>query len=181
VDTGFDGPQVQALRSSVGKALHDPGRLKLIVAAAIGAIGVLALCRPETQRLEAARARCETLEATAAEAEDLRRLTAQSDTYVARLPKSENPSDWQDYITQHLDAAGVTMRKIEPRKTLQSGAFRVVVMEVTVDGMYAELVDFVDRLERGERICRLDRLTFEKRAATLGLRFQFFGLVKPRA
>ncbi|MCE9638477.1 MAG: type 4a pilus biogenesis protein PilO [Planctomycetes bacterium] len=181
MDTGLDSPQVQAMRKALGKAAHDPGRLRLIVAGLIGAIGIFGLCRPETARLEESRTKCEAIEATAAEAEQLRQLTAQSDTYAARLPKSESPSDWQDYITQHLEASGVTLRKIEPRKTLQSAGFRVVVVEVTVDGMYSDLVDFIDRLERGDRICRLDRLAFEKRASTLGLRFQFFGLVKPRA
>ena len=181
MDTGLDGPQIAALRKSLLKAVHDPAQLRLIVSGLIGAIGIFGLCRPEARALDESRTKCALLEATAEDAEELSHLTAQSDGYDARLPKVDDASDWQQYVTKHLEASGIKMRKIEPRKMLQSSKFHVVVMEVTADGMFPNLIDFLDRLERGERIVRFDRIGFEKRAATIGLRFQFFGLVKIRA
>lgn len=181
MDTGLDTPQIRAVKKTLAKALHDPGQLRLIVSCAIGLLGLFAMVRPEADRLEAARAEAEKLEATAEDADELKGLVQQSDSYVGRLPKVEDIGGWQDYITSHLEAAGVTMRKIEPRKSLQSGPFRVIVFEVTVEGMYPQLVDLLDRIERGERVARLDRVSFEKHAGGIGMRFQILGLVKLRA
>lgn len=181
METGLDGPQVQAIRRMASKALHDPAQIRLVVAAAIGLAGLFLVCRPEAARLEAARTRLRKLEATAEDAEELRAVVKQSESYVGRLPKGEDPGNWQDYVSGHIEAAGVTLRKLEPRKTLSSGPFRVVVLEVTVDGLYPQLVDLLDRLDRGERVVRFDRLALERRSACLGLRFQVLGLVKLRA
>jgi Tfp pilus assembly protein PilO len=181
VETGLDGPQVQAIRRSVGKMLRDPGQLRLTVVGVIGLGAFFGLCRPESERLAEARALAEKLEATAADAEELRGVVKQGESYLPRVPKGEDTAAWQSYVNTQVEAAGVTLRKVEPRKTLSSGPFRVVVLEVTVDGNYTQLVDFFDRLERGERIVRLDRISFEKRAAAIGLRFQLLGLVKIRA
>ena len=181
MDAGLDTPQVRAIRRAAAKALHDPAQLRLIVAGAIGLSALFGLCNPTAERLAAVRAEVEKLEATADEADELRSLVQQSDSYIARVPKTEDIGGWQDYITARIDASGVTMRKIEPRKTLQSGAFRVILIEVTVEGMYPQLVDFLDRVERGERLARLDRVSFEKHTGSIGMRFQVLGLVKLRA
>lgn len=181
MDTGLDTPQVRAVRKWCGRILQDPERLRLAVVGLVTAAGVFVLGRPEAARLAAAKEKAAKLEATAEAAEELHRLVRGSGAYLSRVPKDVDIASWQDYLAQRIEASKVTMRKIEPRKTLQTGPFRVVIIEVTVDGTFPQIVDFMDRIERGERIARLDRISFEKRAAALGVRFQVLGLVKVRA
>ena len=181
MDTGVDRDQIQALKAAIGRACQDPSKLKLIVCGTIVVLGFMLYCSPQAGRLEEARKKHKKAAERARLAKNARHIVDQGKAFVSRLPKIEDVSDWQEYVMDCVAAAGAKLRKIEPRRGLMKGKYRIVILEIEAEGMFAQIVDFMDRLERGERIVRLDRLQLEKRADRTSFRFVLMGLAKLRA
>jgi len=181
MEAGIDREQLAALKASVRKACEDPGKLKLIVCAGIVLVGVMLYCRPQANRLADAKKRYDRAAERSHLAAECRHVIEQEKGFLGRLPKIEDVSDWQEYIMGIVGDAGIRLRKIEPRRGLMKGRYRIIVLEVEVEGMFPGIVEMVDRLERGKRIVRMDRLQLEKRADRLSFRFTLMGLAKIRA
>ncbi|MDJ0521928.1 MAG: type 4a pilus biogenesis protein PilO [Planctomycetota bacterium] len=181
MEAGIDREQLNALKAKLQKACQDPVKLKLIVSAVIIVFGFFFYCSPQAGRLAEARTKYGKAAEKARLAKESRHVVKQGKTFLDRLPKLEDVSDWQEYVMQRVDEAGAKLRKIEPRRGLMKGKYRIIVLEIEAEGMFEQIVDFVDRLERGERIVRLDRLQLEKRADRMSFRFVLMGLAKLRA
>ena len=181
MEAGIDRDQVQALKAALSKACQDPVKLKLIVCGVIVVLGFMLYCSPQAGRLAEARKKHKKAAERARLAKNARHVVDQGKAFVDRLPKIEDVSDWQEYVMAKVAAAGIKLRKIEPRRGLMKGKYRIIILEVEADGMFPQVVDFMDRLERGERIVRLDRLQLEKRADRTSFRFVLMGLAKLRA
>jgi len=181
METGIDREQLAAIKASLRKSCEDPGKLKLIVCAAILLVGFTLYCRPQAGRLTEAKKRYDRAAKRRHLAAECRHVIEQEKAFLDRLPKIEDVSDWQEYIMGIVGDAGIRLRKIEPRRGLMKGRYRIIVLEVEVEGMFAGIVNMVDRLERGSRIVRMDRLQLEKRMDRLSFRFTLMGLAKIRA
>lgn len=180
MESGVDKDQLQAIKAGLKKACQDPAKLKLIVSSTIVVLGFVLYCSPQAGRLAEARTKYAKAADKARLAKESRHVVDQGKLFLDRLPKIEDVSDWQDYIMGIIGDAGAKLRKLEPRRGLMKGKYRIIVLEIEAEGMFPQIVDFVDRLERGERIVRLDRLQLEKRADRLSFRFVLMGLAKLR-
>ncbi len=69
-----------------------------------------------------------------------------------------------------LDESGVGMKRFSPDKPTGIGNYKVLKFEVAATGEYFELVDFMDRLERGSRYVRIDEFEIQAEQSVLSLR-----------
>ena len=172
--------QLQALKKNVQRICLDPGKLKAVVIGVILLFGFVLFCRPQAARLEVARAKLKKAKTRARIAKDVRHVVEQAAKFMDRLPPVDDVGDWQDYIMKKVGAAGAKLRKLEPRRGLMKGKYRITIIEVEAEGMFADIVDLIDRLERGDRIVRLDRLAIEKRSGSVNFRCVLMGLARLR-
>ncbi len=173
--------QFQAIKGAVLRACQDPGKLRAIVITTISVLGFVLYCNPQAGRLAEVSKKLKKAQEKARYAKECRHFVEQARLFEPRCPKTDDVGDWQDYIMGCVGAAGAKMRKLEPRRGLMKGKYRIVLLELEADGMYDNIVDLIDRLERGERIVRLDRLALEKKPGRVSFRCVVMGLVKLRA
>ena len=161
------------------KIAADPVLLRACTAAVLLALGLFAIEAPQAARLRSARKHQQDIEQRANASDDLRDLEKQVKRYGARLATSADPLEWGNYVSEKLAKSGAVLRAMEPKKTASAGPFTVVDIDLVAQGTYAELADFVDRLERGERLVRLDRIFVQRMGDTVNLECTIKGLVKP--
>jgi len=157
----------------------DPLALRACTAAVLLAVGLLAIEAPLAARLRSAREHRRDVEERANASDELRELEKQVKRYGSRLATSADPLEWESYVSEKLAKSGAVLRAMEPKKSAGAGPFTIVDIDLVAQGTYAELADFVDRLERGERLVRLDRIFVQRMGDTVNLECTIKGLAKP--
>jgi len=180
METGIDKEQIEALKALARRTAADPIQLRFVVSLLLLVVGYLAVASPLADRIAAARSDLKDARKTERLAEDVVHFTSQIDAISPRLTAAEDIIDWQNYVLHKLDEAGVQLHSFEPKKTEGKGAFKVVGMEVLIRGQnYEAMVDFVDRMEHGERIVRVEKVLIERQVNSIQLTVALRGLVKP--
>ncbi len=175
----IDGTKLAALLLRWRAICADPVTLRACTAAVLLAVGLLAIEAPQAARLRSAREHQRDVEERANASDELRDLEKQVKRYGSRLATNADPLDWESYVSEKLAKSGAVLRAMEPKKTASAGPFTVVDIDLVAQGTYAELADFVDRLERGERLVRLDRIFVQRMGDTVNLECTIKGLAKP--
>jgi hypothetical protein len=112
-------------------------------------------------------------------AEEVAFYSRQQASYLPRAGVSADITDWQNYVLERLRCTKATLISLEPHKPLAKGVFTVIEMElVAKGGSYREFADFIDRLEHGERIVRIEKLRMEKQQTSIYVTCLIRGLVK---
>ena len=176
---GVDKQRLAALEERWRGIAADPLLLRACVASVILAVGVFAIEAPQAARLRSARLRQEDIEQRANASDELRDLEKQVKRYGPRAAIGGDPVEWGNYVSEKLERSGAVLRAMDPKKSANAGPFTVVDIDLVAQGTYAELADFVDRLERGERLVRLDRIVLQRMGDTVNLECTIKGLAKP--
>jgi Tfp pilus assembly protein PilO len=179
MELGIDKRKVETLLERARAIAADPVLLRATLAGVLLLIGVFALEEPQVARLATARKEQVEAQKRADASDDLRLLEKQMKVYAPRLAASADLVEWGDYILEKLEKSGATLHSMDPKKTTTSGAFKVVDFDLTAQGTYEQLADFIDRLERGERLVRFDRIFLQRMRSTVNLECTVRGLVKP--
>jgi hypothetical protein len=182
METGIDKKQIEAIKRFGSRLTSEPARLKMAVCVVLAGVGFFGVERPLGERLEAARtanAKAKTASKKAAEAV---LYTKQRDLYEERVAVESRITDWQNYVLGVLGDTSAMLVSLEPRKNTSKGPFTIIEMELVAKGdSYNEFAIFVDRLERGPRIVRLDKLRMERQQGNIYLTCIVKGLIKKSA
>jgi Tfp pilus assembly protein PilO len=98
--------------------------------------------------------------------------------YDKRTPRIAELGYWQNYVIEKIQQSGAKLRQLKPKGNYRKGVFLMVGLEVVVEGEYEKLVDFIDRLERGDRIVRIESFTLDKKRDLPLMQLVVNGLVK---
>jgi len=150
------------LRGHLDRMLRDPLRLAVTLAVLVLVVGFAGVLKPLKSRIDGGR---DTLHATSELAEmlqDIVVLEEEAEAYRERLQVGGELVDWQDYVLQALHQADCTLVGMEKGSVKRVEDFRLVELPVIVRGDYVGLREFVDQLERGPRLLRIDHLSIEK-------------------
>lgn len=167
---------LEDLGARLRKLRQDPPAFRLSIAAVLLAVGLAAVTVPLGGSLESKQ---ETLARTRERAEVAARLglqVAACEAVASRLAPKADPVEWADYAVAGLRAAGLRLLSQEAPEIEEIGNFRLVRMRLRAGGSYAGIADFVDRLERGERLMRVDRLAVSFGQDELELELEVVGL-----
>jgi hypothetical protein len=174
----IDLPDRRALEERWRKLRTDPARLRATLGAALLALGLVAIEGPQALRLCLAHRRLAQAEQRAELADDVRALEQSSAVYGPRLATGADADDWRAYITEKLEKSGARARSIEPKTSSSAGPFALVAIDLSAQGTYAEITDLVDRLERGERLVRIDHIFVQRLRDTVDLQCTLRALVR---
>lgn len=178
----IDKKQVEGLKRLGRRIGGDPARLRLTVCLLLTGIGIFGVERPLGLRLAKARTAQLAAKKSSQMAEEVAFFTRQKAAYDPRAAVSSDITDWQNYVLEKLRCTTATLISLEPHKPLAKGVFTVLEMEVVAKGSsYREFADFIDRLERGERLVRIEKLRLEKQQTSISLTCLIRGLVKASA
>ena len=178
----IDKKQLEGCKRCGRRLGGDPARLRLTVCVLLTGLGILGVERPLGVRLAKARTANLAAKKSSQMAEEVAFFTRQKAAYEPRAAVSSDISDWQNYVLEKLRCTKATLISLEPHKPLPKGVFTVVEMELVArGGSYREFADFVDRLEHGERLVRVEKLRMEKQQTAISLTCLIRGLVKPNA
>ena len=149
------------VRGYIDRMLRDPLRLAVTLAVLFMAVGFAGVLKPLQGRIEGGRTALTETSELAKMLRDISELESQTESYRDRLQVGGDLVDWQDYVLQAMHQADCTLVGMEKGSVKRVQDFRVVELPLVVRGDYARLRDFVDRLERGYRLLRIDHLTLE--------------------
>jgi len=178
----IDKKQLEGFKRFGRRLGGDPARLRLTVCVLLTGLGILGVERPLGVRLAKARTANLAAKKSSQMAEEVAFFTRQKAAYEPRAAVSSDISDWQNYVLEKLRCTKATLISLEPHKPLPKGVFTVVEMELVArGGSYREFADFVDRLEHGERLVRVEKLRMEKQQTAISMTCLIRGLVKSNA
>lgn len=180
MDSGLDKAQWQAVAAWWARTAGDHVKLRFLICVTILAASYVFVLDPLGAELAAARKAHAKALRRENMANELAYFRDQFERFEPRLVSSAEPSDWQNYVLAQLEASGAQLASMEPRGVESAGGFKLVEMEIDVKSTdYAALVDFVDRIEHGARLVRIEKLTLERQPRTLLLTCTLKGLVRP--
>jgi type II secretory pathway component PulM len=145
--------------SKVAAFLRHPVRLRVAIAAAMGAIWYFAAFEPMNQRVLQARTELEAGRKRLEVAEDVEALRAQVARFETRLPRGADANEVVHYLLDGLRTQPVKMENLEPRGTGELGPYRTVSVGITATGPYAAIDSMLRWLESDPRLFRVETLS----------------------
>lgn len=176
METGISPEQIAQLKETWRKWTSDPIRYRFLVAAAIALLGYYSLVGPLAARVESAKAALERADAQAKAAKAVLSMQAQTKLYEPRLTEGKDASNFEEYVIGVARDVGLNVYSLTTRKLTPMGPYHAAALLVEAEGALPQIVDFIDRLERGERLARLDALRFTRKGDTMGLNCNVLGL-----
>ncbi len=180
-ETGIDEELLASWRKAASRWIGDEKRVRFGVALAFGLLGQLAVLRPLATALTHARDDHRQARALLEAAEDARFLSGQLAALRAGTASGTDAVGWQSYVLTSIEASGTRLVGMEPHATILEGPYRIVELLVEAEGAFENLVDLVDRLERGPRLVRLRDLALRPGDETVRMEATLHGLVDPMA
>ena len=180
METGFDKSQLQAVELWWARTTGDHVRLRFVICLTLFLSSYLFVIDPLSERLAAARTSHREVLKRENMANELVYFADQLAIIEPRLVAVDDEVDWQNYVLAELEAAGVQLASVEPRGVKSQDGFKLVEMEINArSAEYAALVDFVDRIEHGQRLVRIEKLALVRQPDNLLLTCVLKGLVRP--
>lgn len=164
------------LREKFSRLRQDPPSFNLAVAVVLLAVGLAGVTMPLSGTLESRRETLAQSRERASVAERLDKHLQVWQLVAPRVVAKADAVDWGDYLLLQMRSAGLRLLSQEPPEVAEIGSFRKLTLSVRAGGSYAAIVDFVDRLERGERLMRVDRLQISMGQTELELDIEVVGL-----
>lgn len=180
MDAGLDKQQLEDLKKWAVGVVSDPVKLRFYLCLLLLAVGYLGFVRPLGQRLVLAQEALKESYVDAARAANSAHYVHQRTLYDPKLTSRDDVVYWQEYITAKLDASGVRLNAIDPGETTAKYTFKIVRMQLSASAVhYQDIVDFVDRVEHGEHIVRIESMMVDETTDGLILTCGLQALVKP--
>ena len=182
MELGIDKKQIEAIKAAFERWTSDRVQLRFLICLALATVGLFGVINPLSGRMAKARSASEKANKLLKQAEELAFWTQQIQAFEPRVAVEPDIIEWQSYVLEKLSHTSAQLIALEPRSTSSRSVFKIIQMEVVAKGKsYEEFVDFIDRLEHGERIVRIEGVRVEKQQDNISLTCTIMGLVKPSA
>lgn len=175
----------EQVRAFMDRLARDPVHLAATLAVLVVVVGFAGVLRPLQGRIQNSRVVLTEASGLADTVRDIAMLVRQGDHYRSRLHVGSELVDWQDYVLQAISDANCELVAMESGNVQRVQDFKIVELPLIVRGSYVGIREFIDRLERGERLVRFDHLSLESNDGMVSLRCTLRGLtaasVKPKS
>ncbi len=167
---------LQGLGERLRRLRYDPPAFRMAVAAVLVAVGMAGVTMPLGGSLETRRAALTLAEERARIAESLREYLDICGMAANRIAREANDVEWGGYVMEQLGRAGLRLVSQQPPEIKDLGEFRTIRFTLQARGTYEAITDFVDLLERGPRLIRIERLKVEIVNETIEVEIEALGL-----
>lgn len=159
----------------------EPGRWIASLATVLVVVGVAGVLRPLSQRIDERRERLDSMLDTAQTVRDLEFLTRAEDQYRERLTVPSELAEWQSYVLDVLERTDCALESMENGSSRRVRDYRICRLAIVVRGDFASLHDFVDRIERGYRLMRIDDIALTEDRGVITMRCTLRGIALARS
>jgi type II secretory pathway component PulM len=139
--------------------LHDPVQLRIGVMLLVLVLGYVAVYMPLTERIAATARRLEREQKVLGFAEGLEQLQKQYRTFADRVPQQTDTKEWVQYVLQGTRQFPVKVTTLDCRDPRSVGPYRVIILQIELEGQFLELNQFLKWLEANGRLLRVDEIT----------------------
>jgi hypothetical protein len=178
MELGIDKKQIEGAKKFFMGLSKDRVMLRFVICLTILVVGYFVVLDPQATGLAEARDSLVGARKQDRRATDLVFYTHQLEAYEPFLFPDAHPLTLQEYVLEKVQASGASVRGMANKKTESKGVFKVSELELTATGTYSQLVDLVDRLERGDKIVRLEKCRLLGTKTQIILDCSVKGLVK---
>lgn len=163
-------------RAFLERLASDRLHLAATLAVLVVVVGFAGVLWPLNGRIENNRVDLTEVSGLAKTVRDIAVLVRQEDHYRSRLQVGGELVDWQDYVLQATADANCELVGMESGSVKRVRDFKIVELPMVLRGSYVGVREFIDRLERGQRLVRFDSLSMERKNGTIILRCTLRGL-----
>ena len=158
-------------KSQLIELLHDPMKLRFIVAAAVLGIGYAVVYMPlDTSTTAATRKLAEAAKKLGL-AEEVEQLRKQYRQVEKRLPKRVDADEWVQYVLGGIRRSPLKLDSFSPGVTKPLGPYQMVFLSIKLSGTLTDLDQFLAWLESNERLFRLEGVNLTPKAGSDGEEF----------
>ncbi len=179
MELGIDKKQIEGMKQWFLGLSKDRVMLRFVVCLVIFAVGWFAVLDPQAAALAKARKGLATARKQDVRASEAVFYTKQLEGYESHLFESDDPLLLQDYVLDKVDKSGAMLRGTANKKADPRGVFKVIELDLAATGTYSQLADLVDRLERGDKVVRLEKCRLQATKTQIILEATVNALVKP--
>jgi Tfp pilus assembly protein PilO len=158
-------------KSQLLEQLHDPLRLRFIVAAAVLGIGYAAVYLPLDSGTTAATLKIADSERRLSLAQDVEQLRKQYRQIEKRLPKNVDADEWVQYVLGAIRRSPLKLDSFSPGVVKPLGPYQMVFLSIKLSGTLTDLDHFISWLESNERLFRLEGVTLNPKPGSDGEEF----------
>jgi Tfp pilus assembly protein PilO len=151
--------------------LHDPVRLRFIVAAAVLGIGYAAVYLPLDRGTTAAMKQLKDSETRLSLAESVEQLRSQYQQVEKRLPKQVDADEWVQYVLAAIRRSPLKLDAFSPGVIKPLGPYQMVFLSIKLSGTLADLDQFLAWLESNNRLFRIESINLGPKAGSDGEEF----------
>ena len=167
------------------KAFGKQVLVSLAVATVVIGASIAGVILPQEKKLEQLEADIVATQAELAEnevqaqivpvlAEQVKRMKLQYKDFDRRLPKQDELGGFLETISAHLISSELVDELIERKNPIPGQLFYTLPVSMRLRGSYLNVAQFLDRLEKMERLAKVERMRIHRKAkdADLDVRLQ---------
>jgi Tfp pilus assembly protein PilO len=136
--------------------LHDPFRLRVLVTGVMLLVGYAGIYMLLSGRIEETTRKLSNERKRQQLANDIESLREQVDKFQDRLPENTDTNQWVKYVLDGIRRFPLKLSNMDSHSPQRVGPYEAVVLDINVEGEFAELDSFLHWLETNDRFFRVD-------------------------
>jgi Tfp pilus assembly protein PilO len=145
-------------KTNLLERLHDPLQLRICVIAVVLAVGYSAVYQPMSNKIDETTRKLSRDKKLLDLADVLEQLQRQHHVFEDRVPQTD-AKEWVQYVLEGIRRFPLKMAKFDSRPSRQFGPYRVIVLQIDLEGSFFDLDRFLRWLESDRRLLRADEVT----------------------
>jgi Tfp pilus assembly protein PilO len=154
-----NGERRGGLKANLLQRLHDPLQVRICVVGVALLAGYGAVYLPLRARIDATARKLSEDQKLAALVDSAEQLRAQCGSFAKRLPPQADSKEWMQYVHEGVRQFPLKLCKLESSDPKSVGPCKAVVLQVEVEGPFADLDGFLRWLESNPRLFRADEIS----------------------
>ncbi|HUS90280.1 MAG TPA: type 4a pilus biogenesis protein PilO [Phycisphaerae bacterium] len=176
MELGLDKAKLLHYKALALKHLGDRAKLRLLVVSFLVLLILAAVYIPLSGEISSHRALAARQKQRYQSIRDVEALQREAASYRGRIAKDADTNDWVQYVLSGLREVRLKLRDMTSRPPQSVGPYGTVVLSIEVEGTYTQVRQFVEWMEKSDRLVRVDSIQFMKQPESLVVRMVLLGL-----
>jgi hypothetical protein len=152
------GDRRAGLKSNLLERLYDPLQLRICVMSAVLLLGYGAIYMPLNNQITETSKKLDRDKKLLDLAGRLEQLQQQYQTVAKRIPPQADSKEWVQYVLEGIRSFPLKLTKLDFREPKQVGPYRVVVLQVELEGSCFDMDRLLCWFESNRRLFRADEV-----------------------
>jgi Tfp pilus assembly protein PilO len=154
--TTDSGDRRVSLKAGLLERLHDPLQLRICAIAVVLLTGYGAVYQPLSNKIDETTKKLRRDKGLLDLAGSVEQLQGQYHSFGQRLPQQVDAKEWVQFVLEGIRRLPLKMLKFDCRPPRKLGPYKIVVLQIQLEGSFFDLDKFLRWLESNERLLRAD-------------------------